>query len=110
MFYCFSGSSGRTVTKLQFHSFLLHERESAFNYLLRAERLLQEYICVSFATIENMRLQFAKFNQDTLRSEIFANLEDSVNSSDCDNRIGKRVICPRSIYNSQRNRFCRCVS
>ena len=56
-----------------------------------------------------MRLQFAKFNQDTLRSEIFANLEDSLVASDSDNRIGKRVICPRSIYNSQRIRFCRSV-
>ena len=97
----------RMITKLQFHCFHLHERLDSFNYLLCAERLLQEYICVSFATIENLRLQFAKYNQDILRSEVLSNLQDAMLASDGDSRVGKRIICPRSVYNSQRNRFCR---
>ena len=99
--------SGRRITKLQFHCFLLHDRDGETNFLLKAERLLQEYLCVSFATIENQRLQYAKNNQDILRCEVLSSLQDAVDSSDGSCRVGKRVICPRSIHNSQRNRFCR---
>ncbi len=63
----------------------------------------------SFAAVENMRLEYAKHNQETLRSEIYANLEDAISSSDSGVRLGKRVICPKSVFNSFRNRFSRLV-
>ena len=61
---------------------------------------------MSFATVENMRLQYAKYNQDVLRTEVLSHLQDAVSSND-DTHSGKRIICPRSIYNSYRNRFSR---
>ena len=97
----------RMITKLQYHCFYLHERHGSVTYLLYAERLMQEYLCVSLATIENLRLQFAKYNQDILRTEVLNNLQDAIASSECDGCLGKRIICPKSIYNSQRSRFCR---
>ena len=80
------------ITKLQFHCFYLHERLDLFYYLLCAQRLLQEYIFVYFATIENFRLQFAKYNQDILRSEVLSNLQDAMLASDADSRVGKPII------------------
>ena len=95
------------ITKLHYHCFYLHDRQGSTNYLLYVERLLQKYLCGSFATIENLRIQFAKYNQDILRAEVLCNLQDVISSSDGDARLGKRIICPKSIYNSQRCRFCR---
>ena len=94
------------MTKQQFHCFHLQERVGKQNYLLLSERLLQEYLCVSFATVESMRLQFARFNQEVLRTEVLSVLEDAISNNE-DTRAGKRVICPRSIHNSYRHRFCR---
>ena len=91
---------------MQFHSYHLQERKDKVNFLLLGERLFQEYLCVSFATIENMRLQFAKHNQEILRTEVLSNLQDAVGANE-KARAGKRIICPRSIYNSYRNRFSR---
>ena len=95
------------MTKLQFHSYHLQDRRGKTNYL-HGEHLLQEYLCMSFATIENQRLQYAKHNQDILRCEILSNLQDAI-ANDQNSRVGKRVICPKSIHNSYRNRFCRQV-
>ena len=102
-------SSERTVTKQQFHSYYLHQRSNSRNFLLLAERLLQEYMCMSFVSVENQRLQYARNNQDILRAEVWASLQDAVSSSDGTVRAGKRVICPKSLYNSPRSRFCRYI-
>ena len=99
--------TGRKVTKLQFHCFHLHDRVGSINFLLFGERLFQEYLCITFASIENQRLQFARYNQEILRSELYGSLQDAV-SNDHESRVGKRVICPKSVQNSFRNRFCRC--
>ena len=106
LIFMFFRGSEKSVTKLQFHCYHLHDRVGRINYLLLAERLLQEYVCVSFATVESLRLQFARHNQDVLRTEVLSNLQDAV-SSEVDTRAGKRVICPRSIHNSFRHRFSR---
>ncbi len=103
---CFSGT-GRNVTRQQFHAYRLHDRSNRDNFLLKTELLFQEYLCLSFASVENMRLNYARFNQKTLRCDLYANLEDAVRKSDGNLRAGKRVICPKSIFNSYRNRFSR---
>ncbi len=108
--HLFSGT-GKRLTRQQFHCFHLHDRVVGTNDLLKCERLFQEYLCVSSAPVENIRLQYVKHNQDVLRSDLYANLQDAVRSSDNSRvRVGKRIICPKSIFNSFRNRFARYYS
>ena len=93
----------------KYHCFQINEHPGSNRAVLfKAERLFQEYLCISFASVENQRLKYARFNQDSLRSDVLANLEDAVLAADASvGKLGQRKICPKSITGSYRNRHAR---
>ena len=55
-----------------------------------------------------MRLKHARFNQDSLRSDVYANLDDAVIEADTSvDELGQRIICPKAITGIYRHRHAR---
>ena len=70
-------------------------------------------ICGSFffTSGEIERLKYARFNQDSLRSDVFENLEDAVLADDAKvGKLGQRIICPKSITGRYQNCHSRLFS
>ena len=78
----------------RYHCFLLNERCNSYRaHIFKAERLFREYVCIAFASIENQRLKYARFNEDLLRSDVYANLEDAVIEADTSvGKLGQRIM------------------
>jgi hypothetical protein len=93
------------VSTLQFYAYKLHFRSDESNVILMACRLLQEYVCMAYAKIENQRLFYHEANQEQYRTEQYQRLADAVNIGDHQSRIG-RVLLPSSFTGSNRYFFC----
>ncbi|EGD72505.1 hypothetical protein PTSG_11600 [Salpingoeca rosetta] len=86
------GSAARHVSTRQFYVYHLMQR-SQCNYLLRAGRLTQEYICSAFYRVEYLRLLYVRQHQAELRSAIYQNLVDHSGEDDADEQqLGRRVV------------------
>ena len=65
----------RRVTPREFFMYYLNKRDGPGQYLLRAERLLQEWICMAWVTTENQRLKYQRYNQQALRADSYKNIK-----------------------------------
>ena len=82
------------------------------DFLFRAGRLFQEYLCVTFTTIQNQKLKFHKNNQKALRADTYKNVKevlservpitDKVYDDDHQLKIGKRIVLSGSFTGSPR--------
>jgi len=93
--------TNKRFTARQFYSYHLQTWPGKSDAIFRACRLLQEYLVVSFAKIENDRLYFIQTNQSKLRSELYNNLCDAIHRDDAQNStdplvVGRSVIVPFS--------------
>ncbi|CAF0947889.1 unnamed protein product [Brachionus calyciflorus] len=92
------------VSAMQYYAYQLHDRpNSNFNLF---GRIYHQYIVEQYASkVESSRLNFLKFNQDTIRAELYQGLLDAVNSTDHVNldNIGKKVVLPSSFTGSPRH-------
>ena len=87
--------------------------------LLRAQRLLQEYMCMAFARIETQRLVYFARNQAQIRAEVYSNLHDAM-AGDAENMaaevdegqpaVGRRLILPATFTGGPRYMQKRSVS
>ena len=66
----------RRVTPREFYVFHLNKRNGPGDYLLRAGRLLQEWICMAWVTAENQKVQYQRYNQQALRADSFKNVKE----------------------------------
>ncbi|XP_074375245.1 uncharacterized protein LOC141717019 [Apium graveolens] len=66
-------------------------------------RIYQQYIVDAFSTIEQARLWWFRTNQTTLRSDLYMNIRDSLQTGDSDsNNLGKSFILPARFVGSRR--------
>ena len=66
-------------------------------------KLFHQYTVDMYAKVEQERLNFIRFNQDSLRAAIYNGLQDAIRVNDTDmNSIGKRVILPSSFIGGPR--------
>ena len=82
------------------------------DFLFRAGRLFQEYLCIAFTTIESQKLKFQKNNQKALRADTYKNVKDVVSermpmndkifSDDHNLKLGKRIVLSKSFIGSPR--------
>lgn len=72
------GRRSRNVTMRQFAGFRLFQRTLGSNHVMRAGRLLQEYMVDLYAKVEHGCLSFLQFNQDKLRAELYSGLTDAM--------------------------------
>lgn len=63
------------MTALMFTAFRMHQRKLESSHLFSAGKLFQEYICESFAIIEQQRLRYLQFNQKKLRADLYSGLQ-----------------------------------
>lgn len=86
------------VTQTCYYSYQLHSRADEFSTILRAGRLLQQYIVDMWAVSDQSRLLWFQRNQDTIRASLYSGLEDAVRGSqDVDlNELGTLTVLPSS--------------
>ena len=63
-------------------------------------RLFHQYIVDQFAKIELARLNFFRFNQDSIRADLYQNIKDSNQNGQT---IGQRIILPSTYKGCPRN-------
>ncbi|KVI00875.1 Helitron helicase-like domain-containing protein, partial [Cynara cardunculus var. scolymus] len=73
-----SSSKRQFVTIRQYYCFRLQQRSNEGHTLLRAGRLLQQYIVDAYMTIKG-RFRWIRNNQDQLRTNLFFGLMDAIN-------------------------------
>ena len=69
----------KKITTRQWYSFHLQIRHNPNeNFLHEAGRLFQEFLCVSWVTIENQRLLYQELNQKALRADSYRSVRQAV--------------------------------
>lgn len=98
----------KKVSIMDFYSFHLMYRLPANNngsfdlHLFGA--LFHQYIVDMYAKMEHQRLQYIRHNQESLRRDLYSNLQDAVEVNDCDPSVlGKKTILPSSFIGSPRH-------
>ncbi|KEP45767.1 putative ATP-dependent DNA helicase PIF1 [Rhizoctonia solani 123E] len=110
--------SRTTVSELQFYAYMLFAWEkfkpdgplptadSHFSSLLRAHRLLHQYIVDAWAVIDQARLIWFRMNQSTIRAELYRGVVDALHGDEvgCAPQIGQDIgtILPSSYYGGTR--------
>ncbi|KAE8184102.1 hypothetical protein CF335_g8124, partial [Tilletia laevis] len=89
------------VTLEMFHAFHLHDH-GQFSTLLHGRNLFQEYVVDAWTIIEQDRVQWQRNNQDTLRAEEYADLQDALITGRDLNSVGKRTILAASFTGGPR--------
>ena len=59
--------------------------------MMNGGRLLQEYVCMAYAKIENERLRYHSSHQKVLRKETYRNVERIRNDPDYNGELKERV-------------------
>lgn len=86
-----------------FIAYQIQERGPLLDTLLKGERLFQQFLVDSYATLEEDRLDYIRKNQTNLRSEIYKGIYDAISKGDSDaNNVGQKVILPSSYTGSTR--------
>ena len=91
------------ISERAFHRYHLFPRTTQFNPVLHGDRLLQQYLVDAWAQIEQGQLDFLRYNQKTIRADLYQNLEDAVARNDFDGQErGRRIVLPSSFANGDR--------
>ena len=106
------GNTNRRVTPREFFTYHINMRDLSSDFLFRAGRLFQEYLCIAFTTIQNQKLKFHKKNQKSLRADTYKNVKevlservpitDKVFKDDHQLKLGKKIVLPSSFIGSPR--------
>ena len=89
---------------MDYYTFLLHIRINESDALFRFGKLFQEFIVDAYAAIEQNRLKWVRFNQDSLRVEKYSNVVNAATDDITDlTNIGTPTILPSSFIGSPRH-------
>ena len=93
------------VTQTQYSAFRLHTRNNEYSTIHRGGRLFQQYIVDMWASADQTRLAFLRFNQGRLRASLYSGLQDWLTSDDIGsaNDLGQRVVLPSSYIGGPRH-------
>ena len=100
------GEGKGRLTQTRFYAYRLHPRPNEFSTILRAGKLLQQYIVDAWASSDQTRLNWFRMNQSTIRASLYSGLQDAVASADASvdlNSIGQRTILPSSYIGGARH-------
>lgn len=97
------------VSITEFIAFRIQERNNEFGNILNTRRLFQQFVVDCYTMIESQRLSYIRHNQQDIRCDILAGLEDAVTRGETDpSSIGKRIILPPSFTGGMRYMFNKC--
>jgi hypothetical protein len=93
----------------EFMAFRIQERVVEFGTILYAKRLCQQFLVDVYSMIESQRLSYIRDNQDVIRSDILAGIQEAVESGDLRaTSVGKSTILPDSFTGGPRYMFNNC--
>ncbi|PKU86419.1 hypothetical protein MA16_Dca025242 [Dendrobium catenatum] len=97
-------SSKKRVSCREYYSYKLQIRENDKSVILYAGRLLHQYVVDMYVKIETSRLDFFRQNQQTIRSDLYKGIIDSVAAGETlTNNTGQKVILPPSFIGGPRD-------
>ena len=94
------GTNDKSVSAMEYYCYRFMQRDG-LNVVLRGCHLFQQYVVDACAKIEQQRLDFIRFNQSNLRSDIYSGVADAVLANDGD-RAGRRIVLPASFTGGSR--------
>ncbi|KAF7127851.1 hypothetical protein RHSIM_Rhsim11G0017500 [Rhododendron simsii] len=97
--------SSERMTQMQYYSYRLFECLDEYSTILRGRKLFQEFLVDIWASTEQNRLTFHKFNQGKLHAELYQDLRDIGLGDLGPNQIGQRVVLPSSFIGSPQHMF-----
>ena len=65
-------------------------------------RLFQQWIVDMYTVVEQIRLNYIKFNQKQIRAELYNGLQDALHLGDNTTNVGRRIILPSSFTGGPR--------
>jgi hypothetical protein len=99
------GNKRHTVTRTQYYKYMLFPRNGHQNNLLRMGKLYHQFVVDAWAVTEQNKLEFLRFNQATIRADVYKGVADSIASEQSLDDIGQRFILPSTHINSTRHMF-----
>ena len=101
--------STKTVSQINYYAYRLFSRHEEYSCILHGGKLLQEYILDSWASSEQCCLNWIKYNQKTLRAELYTGIVDALSNDTTDpNKIGQKVILPAIFQGSPQYMHTNC--
>jgi Helitron helicase-like domain at N-terminus len=98
-------ANGKKLTLLEYYNFMIQQRDGYSNFLLRADKLMQEFMVSAALRVEFDRLNFFRnpVNQAAIRADLYQR-EDHHNAQDGEDQvaIGNRIILPSSFIGGPR--------
>ncbi|KAJ1387801.1 Helitron helicase-like domain [Sesbania bispinosa] len=73
-----NNNRGRNVSCREYYSYMLQIRPNDQSTLLRAGRLLQQYVVDNYVKIESGRLRWIRTHQNDIRAEVYQGLQDAL--------------------------------
>ena len=104
-------SQHKHLTQREFYAHMLHQHvidDNKVHNIFLAQDLFQQFIVDAWAQIEQTLLNFIKFNQNKLQSEITSTIVDTLPNEYDNNRlaeIGRKVILPSSFAGGEHQMF-----
>ena len=93
------------ITQTQYSSFRLHMRQHEYSTIHHGGRLFQQYIVDMWASADQTRLSYLRFNQGRLRASLYCGLQDWLTTDEIGNLndVGQRVVLPSSYIGGPRH-------
>jgi len=95
------------VSAMQYYAYQLYDRPGNFLVswlwaVIGYGRLFHQYIIDMYSEIEASRLNFFRFNQETIRADLYQNIHNAALTS-LGYKIGKRIVLPATLKGSPRH-------
>jgi hypothetical protein len=93
------------ISTMDYYSYRLMVRKDNQQWIHRAGRLTQQYVCDMLSKIQGERLNYLRFNQNDFRISAKQGLQDAVTAGELGENIGRKIILPSSFNNGPRHIF-----
>ncbi|XP_024312150.1 uncharacterized protein LOC100833043 isoform X2 [Brachypodium distachyon] len=103
---CDAEESKKFVSAREYYCYKLQVRKKLFNIILFGGRLFQQWAVDMYIKIETMRLDWYSkpSNQKIIRADLYQGLVDTIAAGEArGDRIGKRIVLPRSFPGGDRD-------
>jgi Helitron helicase-like domain at N-terminus len=103
-----AGANNTGITRMNYYSYRLHQRIGEAETLIRGGKLFQQWIVDAWATVEQARLNWIRFNQVTIRAEMYSGVQDAIDEGGNLGEIGQAMVLPATFTGSPRSMFQKC--
>jgi hypothetical protein len=102
------GATNTGITRMNYYSYRLHQHVGEAETLIRGGKLFQQWIVDAWATVEQARLNWICFHQNTIRAEMYSGVQDAIDAGGELGQIGQAMVLPATFTGSPRSMFQKC--